>query len=69
MASYYVNKNAQSDSGDHEVHVTGCAWLPAIENRTYLGEHASCSPAVRAARKYYDDVNGCYHCSEPCHTT
>ena len=27
MASYYVNNNAQSN-GDHEVHTTGCSWLP-----------------------------------------
>ncbi|MCX9895359.1 hypothetical protein LAD77_25195 [Klebsiella pneumoniae] len=33
---YYVNKNAQSN-GDHEVHVSSCARLPAVENRLFLG--------------------------------
>lgn len=67
MAHYYVNKNAQAN-GDHEVHEEGCSWLPAVENRIYLGIHATCASAVLEARKYYDQVNGCYHCSYPCHT-
>lgn len=65
---YYVNKNAQSN-GDHEVHVAGCSWLPAVKNRIYLGEFATCFGAVRAARKYYTKPNGCYYCSEDCHTS
>ena len=68
MASYYVNNNAQSN-GDHEVHTTGCSWLPKPENRTYLGEFSSCSPAVKEARKHHTQVNGCYYCSEDCHTS
>jgi len=68
MARYYVNKNAQSN-GDHEVHKTGCSWLPAVENRIYLGEFSSCGPAVREAKKYYTQVNGCYYCCPACHTS
>ncbi len=67
MASYYVNENAQ-DNGDHEVHREGCSWLPSVENRRYLGQFESCSPAVKEAKKHYDQVNGCYHCSNACHT-
>lgn len=67
MAHYYVNKNAQSN-GDHEVHTTGCSWLPATENRIYLGDFSSCGPAVAAARRYYSQVNGCFYCSFACHT-
>lgn len=67
MAAYYVNKNVQ-DNGDHEVHTTGCAWLPAKENRIYLGDFNSCGPAVTAAKEYYSQVNGCDYCSNPCHT-
>ena len=48
MALYYVNKNAQSN-GDHEVHKTGCSWLPKTENRIYLGDFSSCSLAVTKA--------------------
>ena len=68
MASYYVNKNEQQN-GDHEVHTTGCSWLPNAENRIYLGEFGSCSSAVTEARKYYLQVNGCYFCSNDCHTS
>jgi hypothetical protein len=66
MSSYYVNKNAQPN-GDHEVHEAGCAWMPAAENRIYLGEHSNCASAVREAKKYYGQVDGCYFCSNACH--
>ena len=68
MSWYYVNDNAQSN-GDHEVHVTGCSFLPAQQNRTYLGDFSSCNPAVREARRYFTQVNGCFYCSNPCHTS
>ena len=67
MARYYVNDNAQPN-GDHEVHTTGCSWLSKIESKTYLGDFSNCVPAVKEARKHYSQVNGCYHCSRPCHT-
>ncbi|WP_166038323.1 hypothetical protein [Sphingosinicella sp. YJ22] len=66
MASYYVNDNAQPN-GDHEVHVSACAYFPS--NRTYLGEYGSCAPAVAEARKTWSQSNGCYHCCRPCHTS
>ncbi len=67
MARYYVNKKAQSN-GDHEVHRTGCKWLPEKQNREYLGNFSSCGPAVREAKKHYTQVNGCYYCARNCHT-
>lgn len=67
MARYYVNKNTQSN-GDHEVHRTGCDWLPGTHNRIYLGDFASCGPAVKEAKKHYGQVNGCYYCARDCHT-
>lgn len=68
MSSYYVNKNAQSN-GDHEVHTTGCSWMPEPSNRFYLGDFNGCSAAVAEARRYYTQVNGCYYCSNYCHTS
>lgn len=68
MARYYVNKNAQAN-GDHEVHREGCSWMPEAHNRTYLGDFQSCYPAVAAARSHYSQVNGCYYCSNACHTS
>lgn len=67
MASYYVNKNAQTN-GDHEVHREGCSWLPKHENRIYLGEYHSCHGAVAKAGTHYLQVNGCAYCSPDCHS-
>lgn len=69
MNSYYVNKNAQPNSNDHEVHAAGCAFFPNWENVTPLGNFESCGPAVREAKKHFDDTNGCYYCCNACHTT
>lgn len=64
---FYVNKNAQAN-GDHEVHEYGCSYLPLEHNRIYLGLHNNCKTAVTKAKDYYNQVNGCYYCSKPCHT-
>ena len=67
MTRYYVNKNAQAN-GDHEVHESGCLYLPAAENRVYLGDFSNCRDAVAEARRHYRQSNGCYYCSRACHT-
>lgn len=66
-AYYYVNDNAQSN-GDHEVHTASCSFLPEASNRRYLGYFDGCRDAVREAKKYHTQVNGCYYCSNACHT-
>ena len=66
MAAYYVNNYAQT-SGDHEVHKTGCQFMPG--SKTFLGDHSTCHTAVAEARKIYKQSNGCYSCSRECHTT
>ena len=68
MSSYYVNKNAQ-DNGDHEVHKSGCDWMPDPQNRLYLGDFPNCQGAVKEAKKTYPQSNGCYYCSNECHTS
>jgi hypothetical protein len=69
MASYYVNKNQQSN-GDYEVHKTGCSYMPNIGNAHYLGEFNSCEPAVQKAKQLgYYTADGCYFCCRPCHTS
>jgi hypothetical protein len=65
---YYVNKNQQLN-GDHEVHNSSCNYLPSAENRTYLGNYNNCRDAVAKAKTYYSQSNGCYWCSNACHTT
>lgn len=67
MHKYYVNKNAQNN-GDHEVHKFNCQYLPNRENRIYLGEFNTCFSAVRKAKNYYSQSNGCHYCSNLCHT-
>lgn len=68
MPRYYVNKNAQPN-GDHEVHKQGCSFMPAEGNRIDLGEHSSCRTAVMKAKEHYRQSNGCYFCSNECHTS
>jgi hypothetical protein len=67
MANYCVNRGQQSN-GDHEVHKEGCQYWPTPANVQILGGHSNCTDAVRAARVYYTQVNGCKTCSLPCHT-
>lgn len=65
---YYVNKKEQ-DNGDHEVHTEICSWLPNSANQLYLGDYQNCVPAVAKAKQHYPQSNGCYYCSQACHTS
>ena len=67
MKKYYVNDNAQAN-GDHEVHHEDCIYLPLSKNRTDLGSFSNCSDAVKKAKNYHSQVNGCKTCSKECHT-
>ena len=69
MAAYYVNDTAQPNSGDHEVHESGCFWLGLAASTTYLGDFISCHQAVVAAKRIYPRSNGCATCSPGCHTS
>ena len=66
MSKYFVNRNAQSN-GDHEVHKAGCNYMPLPGNYIDLGYHSNCKDAVREARKYFTQVDGCYYCCNECH--
>lgn len=71
MASYYLNQNRQPNE-DYEVHTGICAFLPAQVNREYLGEFTYCWQAVDEAKRRHPTwyrINGCYYCSQTCHTT
>ena len=70
MAKYVVNKNAQSD-GYHEVHnEETCNHLPEPHNRVSVGNYNSCSSAVAACKNENTSfkIDGCYYCSNACHT-
>jgi hypothetical protein len=66
MKTYYVNNKAQSN-GDHEVHTSDCIYIPA--DKKYLGQFSNCADAVKEAKKTYSKSNGCYYCSNACHTS
>lgn len=66
MGFYYLNRNAQT-TGEHEVHESNCFRMPEPQNRIYLGYFSNANEAVREARKYYDNVDGCYYCSPEAH--
>ena len=66
MARYYVNTNAQS-TWEHEVHKDGCHRMPEPQNRIYLGYFSDAKEAVREARRYFSNVDGCYYCASEAH--
>lgn len=68
MPYYYVNTSAQ-DNGDHEVHESGCRYMPLEHNRKHLGVFTSCHSAVKEAKKTYTKADGCYYCCPDCHTS
>ncbi|TLN26979.1 hypothetical protein FDZ71_00335 [bacterium] len=68
MAKYFVNSQPQPNR-DHEVHVQGCAHMPAPQHAIPLGEHVVCQTAVAKAKIRYPTANGCFYCCRPCHTS
>ncbi|MCK9393251.1 MAG: hypothetical protein WCX30_02435 [Candidatus Paceibacterota bacterium] len=63
---YYIDIKAQPN-GDYEIHTKECTHLPIHKNIKYLGEFPNCKEALREAKKYYTEANGCYYCSSDCH--
>lgn len=56
-----MNTNAQP-TGEHEAHTSSCAHGPSIENRINLGFFHNSSEAIRVAKKYFNNVDGCFYC-------
>ena len=69
MPNYYVNKVKRN--GHHEVHQESvCPHPPDWSNRVGLGYFISCHSAVAEAKRLnYTPANGCYYCSNACHTS
>lgn len=68
MDAYYVNTNAQTN-GDHEVHKTGCSFIPLPEHKLFLGYFNNCHEAMVEARKTYPtSADGCHYCCPDCDT-
>ena len=68
MEKYYFY-NFTDKNNNHEVHTADCTFLPATENRTYVGEFVGCYSAIVKARADYPSksFDGCYFCCRPCH--
>ena len=57
-----MNNNTTKPGGNHEAHREDCAWRSKDGSYTELGKFRSAKGAVRAAKKVYDDADGCAHC-------
>lgn len=72
MQYYYINKN-QQPNGDFEVHVSFCIHGAEPANQTNLGLFANCRDAIVEAKRRFphsaSNINGCYYCANPCHTS
>lgn len=66
MYRYCVNRNEQP-TGEHEVHKDGCHRMLEPQNRIYLGYFLDAKEAVREARRYFDNVDGCCYCASEAH--
>lgn len=66
MTLYYVDKRSRLD-GDHEVHRSGCSFMPEERHRMRLGDHLSCHAAVSEARRHFERITGCVWCSPACY--
>lgn len=62
---YYLNDDIRDD-GTRVVHAERCQYLPNEENRTALGDYASCETAMRHARDETDDPKPCRTCCSDC---
>lgn len=66
MEHYFVTMN-QHAGDEHEVHKDGCPYMPANEQRLYLGEFVDGLAALEEARKYYPKAIACRWCCPECY--
>jgi hypothetical protein len=64
---YCVNRNA-NPTGEHEVHSYGCGHMPDPQNQVFLGIFPHCRNAVAEARRRGFNADGCFYCSNECHS-
>ena len=63
MYKYFVSR-VSIGNGNHEVHKEDCCFIPFPELRIDLGVHENGKSAVEKAKIFYEQINGCYYCSE-----
>ena len=64
IPKYCARRNSQP-TGEPEVHADRCPAGPA--DNVALGWHHNCHSALREARIYFANVDGCANCSPDCH--
>ena len=70
MKDYYCVEKGTHPNGDHVLHRIGCNWAPEQRDLVIpLGWFSYCLEAIPEAEKHYEQVNGCYYCSNGCHST
>jgi hypothetical protein len=62
LIDYFVNKRAHA-KGQHEVHRSGCVFMPDEKNRYCLGVFKNWVEAVTEARKFYPQSDLCFFCA------
>ena len=65
MKHYFVNMDPKKNPNyNHEVHTPGCQWGDQVPQwrRIALGDFDNEIEAVRAAKRYYSDADGCKEC-------
>ena len=68
MEKYILNKNQQTGYGyNHEVHKSWCSHKPLFSNQIDLGYCYSDEEALRRAKQYYLDADGCAYCCPSIH--
>lgn len=67
MNHYYFNNNTDN-KGNHEVHTSDCSYIPAPNNRTYIGYCTDCKDAIIKVKNEYPlkSFDGCYWCCRSC---
>lgn len=66
MPHYYLNRNHQN-SGEHEVHKSGCSHDPWYGNRIDLGWCSDDYEALSKAKRMVTRVDGCFWCCRDIH--
>lgn len=67
MDNYYVSKQAR-DNGDHEVHKSGCRYMPLERYAIALGRFSHSVEALNEAKELFPKANGCFYCCFTCHS-
>lgn len=62
MAEFYLEKVPQT-TGDHLVHFSNCATMPARNEMLYLGSIASFDSAWSEGKRFYNAVSACPSCA------